>query len=74
MVTEEVYDLLSKMKMEGESFTSVIRRLAKIMQIASCSGLWSYLDENEVKSIKLALKHGEERDSKLREESSVENP
>jgi len=49
-VTEDVYDLLSKMKLEGESFSDAIRRLAGRRRLGDCAGLWSDVSEEEMEA------------------------
>lgn len=49
-VSEDVYELLMKMKLNGESFTETIRRLAKRRSLVDCAGLWSDVPEEEMKS------------------------
>jgi len=51
-ITEDIYEMLSKLKLEGESFSDVIRRLAKRGQIAECAGLWSDMPDSEFQAIK----------------------
>ncbi len=40
-VSEDAYELLSKMKLKNESFTETIKRLAKRRRLTDCAGLWS---------------------------------
>jgi len=48
-ITEDVYDLLSKMKLEDESFSDTITRLVKGGgKLSDCAGLWSDMDEEEL--------------------------
>ena len=47
-ITEEVYHLLSLLKLEGESFSDTIRRLVKRSDLAGCAGLWSDVPEEEL--------------------------
>jgi len=49
-VTEDVYELLSRMKLEGESFSDAIKRLAGRRRLADCAGLWSDVSEEEMKA------------------------
>ncbi len=46
-VTKDVYDILKRMKLEGESFSDTIRRLARRGSLADCAGLWSDMPEEE---------------------------
>ena len=50
-VSEDAYELLKKMKLNGESFTETIRRLAKRRRITDCAGLWSDVPEDEMKAL-----------------------
>ena len=47
-ITEDVYDLLSRMKLEGESFSDAIRRLAARRSLEENTGLWAHLPEEEM--------------------------
>jgi predicted CopG family antitoxin len=49
-VTEDVYELLSRMKLKGESFSDAIRRLAGRRRLADCAGLWADVSEKEMKA------------------------
>jgi len=40
LVTEEAYNLLDMIKLQGESFTETITRLAKRRSLTDCAGLW----------------------------------
>ncbi len=46
-VSEDAYDLLDKLKLKDESFSEVIRRLAKRRSIADCAGLWGDVSSEE---------------------------
>jgi predicted CopG family antitoxin len=50
-VSEDAYELLKKMKLNGESFTETIRRLAKRRRITDCAGLWSDVPEDEMEAL-----------------------
>ncbi|MHA1300647.1 MAG: antitoxin VapB family protein [Candidatus Helarchaeota archaeon] len=51
-ITEEVYNLLKKLKLEGESFSDTIRRLAKSKgQISEFAGLWSDMSDEKLQDI-----------------------
>lgn len=55
-ITEEVYSLLSNMKLEGESFSDVISRLAKARgKLIECAGLWSDMSSGELGEIKAGI-------------------
>jgi len=52
-VTEEVYDLLSKEKLPGESFSVTLTRLVKDKgSILDFAGAWEGITQEELKSIK----------------------
>ena len=51
-VSEDVYYLLQNMKLPGESFSQVIRRLVKSRSLREVAGLLSELDETKRKSIR----------------------
>lgn len=50
-VTDDVYELLSKMKLKNESFSETIRRLAKRRDLLDCAGAWSDVAEEEMKAL-----------------------
>jgi len=54
-VSEDVYALLKKMKLKGESFTETIRRLVKGRRISDCAGLWSDLSDASIEEIKAGV-------------------
>jgi predicted CopG family antitoxin len=47
-VSEDAYDLLDRMKNKDESFSEVIRRLAKRRSIADYAGLWADVSNEEM--------------------------
>lgn len=51
-ITEDVYEMLSRLKLEGESFSDAIRRLAERGSIIECAGLWSEMPEEEYQAIR----------------------
>jgi predicted CopG family antitoxin len=55
-ITKDVYDLLSKMKMEGESFSEAIRRLAARRNLEENAGLWTHLPDEEMKAFGKSLR------------------
>jgi predicted CopG family antitoxin len=55
-ITNEVYNLLSNMKLEGESFSDTIARLATRGAISDCAGLWSDMSADELNEIKEGIK------------------
>jgi predicted CopG family antitoxin len=50
-ITEDVYMLLTRMKLKDESFSQTIRRLAKRGRLSECAGLWSDMPEAEFNEI-----------------------
>jgi len=58
-ISDDVYEMLSKAKMKGESFSDVIRRLLKRQTI---SDIPKILDENEVEVIKEIMRRQREAD------------
>lgn len=55
-ITEDVYHLLSRMKLEGESFSDAIRRLAERRSLEENAGLWSHLPEEEMDAFRESLR------------------
>ncbi|MFB0557851.1 MAG: antitoxin VapB family protein [Candidatus Bathyarchaeia archaeon] len=55
-ITEDVYRMLSRLKLEGESFSDAIRRLARRSSLAGCAGLWSGLPEEELKAFEESIR------------------
>jgi len=51
-VTEEVFKLLARMKLPGESFSQAIKRLVRRGRISECAGLWSDMSEDELEEIR----------------------
>ena len=47
-ITEDVYNLLSLLKLEDESFSDTIRRLMRRSDLTGCAGLWSNVPEGEL--------------------------
>lgn len=50
-LTEDVYELLKRMKMGEESFSDTIRRLARRSRLSDCAGLWSDVPEEEMAAL-----------------------
>lgn len=51
-ISEDVYRLLSRLKLEGESFSDTIKRLALTKgSISEYAGIWKDLSEEEFKEI-----------------------
>jgi predicted CopG family antitoxin len=55
-ITKDVYDLLSKMKLEGESFSEAIRRLAARRSLEENAGLWAHLPDEEMEAFGKSLR------------------
>lgn len=55
-VTDDVYELLSKMKLKNESFSDTIRRLAKRRDLNEFAGAWEDMTENEIQALNSELK------------------
>ena len=51
-ITEDVYEMLSRLRLEGESFTDVIRRLVRRGRVVECAGLWAEMPEEEFEAIR----------------------
>ena len=47
-VSEDAYDLLDKLKLKDESFSEVIRRLAKRRSLADCANPWEDIPLEEM--------------------------
>jgi len=54
-VTDDVYELLTKMKLKNESFSDTIRRLAKRRDLTEHSGVWSDVSIGEMKAFEVGL-------------------
>ena len=67
---EDVYELLSKIKLKGESFSDTIKRLSKRRSLADCAGLWSDVPEEEMEAFWESINELRRRTNKsLREEN-----
>ncbi len=51
-ISEDVYKMLIKLRLEGESFSDVIRRLVKRSRISECAGLWADMSDEEYEAIR----------------------
>ena len=51
-ITEDVYEMLSRLRLDGESFSDAIRRLAGRSRLVECAGLWAGLPEEEIEAIR----------------------
>lgn len=54
-VSEDAYDLLDKMKNKGESFSEVIRRLAKRRSLTDCAGFWEDIPHEELAAYHIVM-------------------
>lgn len=55
-ITEEVYNLLSKMKLEDESFSDAITRLIRSGgKLSECAGLWKDMSKEELEELKAGI-------------------
>jgi predicted CopG family antitoxin len=50
-ITEDVYEMLKRLKKKDESFSEIIRSLVKQKDISRCYGLWKG-DEKNIQIIK----------------------
>ncbi|HKZ99183.1 MAG TPA: antitoxin VapB family protein [Thermoplasmata archaeon] len=65
----EAYDLLRRRKRKGESFSDVVKRIAKPRRpITDLAGLWSRMPENEFRKIANAIRRGRELDIERQKE------
>lgn len=64
-IMDDVYDILKKTKNEEESFSDVIRRIAKKGDVMKFAGAWKDTPETEIKKMKGDI-------LKLRDNSSKE--
>jgi predicted CopG family antitoxin len=56
-VTDDVYQILKRMKLKGESFSDTIRRLTERGSVADCAGLWSSMTDEELRKVEDAIAH-----------------
>ena len=54
-LTEEAYEMLSKLRLEGESFSDAVRRLAERGSLVECAGLWAGLPDDEYMAIRRGM-------------------
>jgi predicted CopG family antitoxin len=50
-ITDDAYEILTKMKLEGESFSDTIRRLAKKWSLVEYAGLWADMTDGEHRAL-----------------------
>jgi predicted CopG family antitoxin len=71
-VTDDVYELLTKMKLKNESFSDTIRRLAKRRNLVDCAGAWSDVPEEEMRALGEGLRELGEKTRRALEEKNLE--
>ncbi|MGD0804595.1 MAG: antitoxin VapB family protein [Candidatus Bathyarchaeia archaeon] len=71
-VTDDVYELLTKMKLKNESFSDTIRRLAKRRDLTESAGAWRDVSEDEMKAFNDELHILREKASKSQGERTLE--
>jgi len=55
-ITAEVYNLLSKVKLEGESFSDAIARLIRLgSKLSEYAGLWGDMSKEELEELKAGV-------------------
>ncbi len=54
-VSDDVYEALKRMKLEGESFSDTIRRLTKRGSLEDCAGLWGDMPRKDLERIEGAI-------------------
>jgi predicted CopG family antitoxin len=65
----EAYDLLQRKKRKGESFSDVVKRIARTRRpITDLAGLWSRMPEDEFQKIADAIRRGRELDLERQKE------
>jgi len=71
-VTEDVYRLLSMMKLKSESFSEMLVRLAKKKgSLSECAGLWEDMSEEEIEELREGIKEMRKSLTSSVEESGV---
>ena len=70
-VTDDVYELLSKMKLKNESFSDTIRRLAKRRDLLDCAGAWSDVPEEEMKAYEEGIRGQRDKTQRSLEEKTL---
>ena len=71
-VTDDVYELLTKMKLKNESFSDTIRRLAKRRDLVDCAGAWSDVPEEEMKEYEEGIREQRNKTQRSLEEKTLE--
>ena len=51
-ITEDVYEMLLRLKLEDESFSDAIRRLARRGRLSECAGLWRDMSDEEFEAVR----------------------
>lgn len=67
-ITEDVYDLLSKVKLEDESFSDAIARLIRSGgKLSECAGLWKDMSKEELEELRVGVEEARKSaDERLR--------
>lgn len=71
-VTDDVYDLLTKMKLKNESFSDTIRRLAKRRDLTESAGAWGDVPEDEMRAFAEGLRGLREKTRQSLRDTSLE--
>jgi predicted CopG family antitoxin len=71
-VTDDVYELLSKLKLKNESFSDTIRRLAKRRDLNEFAGAWQDMTQNEIQIINIGIKELREKSSQSLRDNYLE--
>ena len=70
-VTDDVYELLTKMKLKNESFSDTIRRLAKRRDLTEYASVWSDVSVGEMKAFEVGLSELKEKAIRSMREKAV---
>ena len=73
-ITEDVYKLLTRMKLKDESFSQTIRRIAKGRKLSECAGLWSDIPEEEFKEIREGIEQAKKLSNRTHACAAVSDP
>jgi predicted CopG family antitoxin len=71
-VTDDIYDLLTKMKLKNESFSDTIKRLAKRRDLLDCAGAWSDVPKEEMKAYEKGIREQRDKTKQSLEEKTLE--
>ncbi len=63
MLSDEIYNALTRLKKPGESYTELIARYigrgtAKKKSLLECAGLWGHLSKEDTDAMENAIKEG----------------